>query len=138
MEEERRLFYVGMTRAMEELYLFSASSRMQFGNWTDNRPSRFLAEIPEAFKEVSGLSREVMNATDIFKDISADVSGQGSIDRISNDSKYRVGATVFHPSFGEGKIKQVEGRGLDMKVTVHFIGFGQKKFLAHYAPFRFN
>ncbi len=54
LEEEHRLFYVGMTRAMEELYLFCAASRMQFGSWTGNRPSRFLDEVPEEHTEVTG------------------------------------------------------------------------------------
>ena len=53
------------------------------------------------------------------------------------DKRFRVGATVFHPTYGEGIIKSVEGSGRDMKVNVYFAGHGEKKFLVAYAPFRF-
>ncbi|MBN2071944.1 MAG: UvrD-helicase domain-containing protein [Candidatus Krumholzibacteriota bacterium] len=138
MEEERRLFYVGMTRAKEELYLFCAASRMQFGNWNDNRPSRFLEEIPEKYKEITGVNRQIEGGGDIFRQVDQIESLERGEDRISNDSRFRVGVSISHPSFGEGTIKKVEGTGMEMRVTVHFTGFGQKKFLAHYAPFRFN
>ncbi len=138
MEEERRLFYVGMTRAEEELYLFCCASRMQFGNWTDSRPSRFLAEIPASFKDVSGSTRSGGSEDELFRKITSPESFDTGENRITGDSRYRVGVLLDHPSFGEGKIKKVEGKGLEMKVTVQFIGFGQKKFLAHYAPFTFK
>ncbi len=138
MEEERRLFYVGMTRAMEELFLFCAASRMQFGNWNDNRPSRFIDEIPQPLKDVSGICMPSSVEDDLFKRFDPDDLFEDGTERTGIDSKFRVGVSVTHSSFGEGTIKKVEGSGLDMKVTVHFTGYGHKKFLAHYAPFVFK
>ena len=61
-----------------------------------------------------------------------------SVDVQREDSRYRVGVTVYHPKFGEGKIKGLEGSGAELKVTVQFPGYGTKKFLASYAPFTFR
>ncbi|HSG29687.1 MAG TPA: 3'-5' exonuclease, partial [Candidatus Krumholzibacterium sp.] len=139
LEEERRLFYVGMTRAMERLFLFCASSRMQFGNWTGNRPSRFLGEIPERFARTGGSARPVTGGDELFREMAFDPgSPQDGEVRERTDSRYRVGATIYHPAYGEGKIKSVEGSGSEMRVSVHFIGYGTKKFLASYAPFEFK
>jgi DNA helicase-2/ATP-dependent DNA helicase PcrA len=137
LEEERRLFYVGMTRAKERLYLFSAANRLRFGSWVDNSPSRFLGEIPERFvEELAGArrgpatvdGRMLRDASEVRMD---DVS-------IPSKQRFRVGMRVRHPSYGEGIIKKVEGSGKDMKVAVQFPGHGQKKFLAAYAPFAFG
>ena len=136
LEEERRLFYVGMTRAKERLYLFSAANRLRFGSWVDNRPSRFLEEIPERFVEEltrTGRSPAVQDNSLLGESSTArleDVS-------IPSHKRFRIGMSVRHPSYGEGIIKTVEGSGKDMKVAVHFPGHGQKKFLAAYAPFKF-
>jgi DNA helicase-2/ATP-dependent DNA helicase PcrA len=138
LEEERRLFYVGMTRAMEELYLFCAASRMQFGSWTGNRPSRFLDEVPEEFTEVSGSAVRRKTLSDIASSIPSFDTFTESADVHREDSRYRVGAAVYHPKFGEGRIKDLEGSGNELKVTVQFPGYGTKKFLASYAPFTFR
>jgi DNA helicase-2/ATP-dependent DNA helicase PcrA len=138
LEEERRLFYVGMTRAKEDLYLFCAASRMQFGSWTGNRPSRFIEEVPEAYSEVSGGYAARRSLSDLAGSIPSFDSFDESPDIIREDSRYRVGVTVFHPKYGEGKIKKIEGSGADMKVSVQFPGSGTKKFLASYAPFTFR
>lgn len=138
MEEERRLFYVGMTRAKEKLFLLCASSRMQFGNWTGNHPSRFLGEIPDKCCLVSGRS-EIANKKEMERipdDACSHVDHGETVAR--SDNRFRVGAAVFHPSYGEGTIKAVEGTGTAMKVSVNFTGYGTKKFLASYAPFTFR
>ncbi len=138
LEEERRLFYVGMTRAMEELYLFCAASRMQFGSWTGNRPSRFLDEVPEEHTEVSGSAVPRRPLAELAASIPSFDSFTESSDFIREDSRYRVGVTIYHPKFGEGKIKKLEGSGAELKVSVQFPGYGTKKFLASYAPFTFR
>jgi len=138
MEEERRLFYVGMTRAKEKLFLLCASSRMQFGNWTGNHPSRFLGEIPDKCCLVSGRSETVgkKEMDRIMDDACIHADHDETVAK--RDSRFRVGAAVFHPSYGEGTIKSVEGTGTAMKVSVNFTGYGTKKFLASYAPFTFR
>ena len=138
LEEERRLFYVGMTRAMDELYLFCAASRMQFGSWTGNRPSRFLDEVPKEHTEVTGTAVPRRTLSDVAQSIPSFDSFTDSSDVQREDSRYRVGITVFHPKYGEGKIKSLEGSGAELKVSVQFPGYGTKKFLACYAPFTFR
>jgi DNA helicase-2/ATP-dependent DNA helicase PcrA len=138
LEEERRLFYVGMTRAMEELYLFCAASRMQFGSWTGNRPSRFLEEVSEKYTEVSGSAVPRRTISDLASSIPSFDSFTEGADVTREDSRYRVGVTIYHPKYGEGKIKKLEGSGADLKVSVQFPGYGTKKFLASYAPFTFR
>ncbi|MDZ7860129.1 MAG: UvrD-helicase domain-containing protein [Candidatus Krumholzibacteriota bacterium] len=137
LEEERRLFYVGMTRAKELLFVFTSSARMKFGNWQNNMPSRFLDEIPDSLKnEIGNVERE--HASDRFL---LTVTSNNSVDNekvlSAGYGRYRKGVTVKHPTFGVGKIKEVEGRNRDLKVTVYFAGHGSKKFLACYAPFTF-
>ena len=137
LEEERRLFYVGMTRAKERLYLFSAVNRLRFGSWVDNSPSRFLGEIPERF--VEELTKSGRGPASLDGSILRDAAA-ARLDDVSTPSRkrFRIGMRVKHPSYGEGVIKKVEGNGKDMKVAVHFPGHGQKKFLAAYAPFTFG
>jgi len=130
LEEERRLFYVGMTRAKEKLFLFSASSRMRYSGWIGNEPSRFLSELPEDCMETHGLRRVVQE----FEDFHYAVQDR---DVSSGKGRYAVGERIFHPSYGKGTIRGVEGSGKDLKVTVYFPGVGEKKFLALYAPFTF-
>jgi DNA helicase-2/ATP-dependent DNA helicase PcrA len=137
LEEERRLFYVGITRAKERLFMFSAANRMRFGSWIGNAPSRFIGEIPTGLLEIAGgeevsrgpyVARENQDVLDAPK-----ASGEGSY----LSKRFRKGVSVIHPNYGEGTIRKVEGSGKDMKVTVHFPGHGEKKFLVAYAPFRF-
>ncbi len=138
LEEERRLFYVGMTRAMEELYLFCAASRMQFGSWTGNRPSRFLDEVPGEHTEVTGSTVPRRAPSGMASTVPSFDSFIGSSEVSREDSRYRVGVTIYHPKYGEGKIKSLEGSGAELKVSVQFPGYGTKKFLASYAPFTFR
>jgi len=138
LEEERRLCYVGMTRAMEELYLFCAASRMHFGNWTGNRPSRFLDEIPGELTETGGYAAPGDADGDLFRAVDGIARSETGTVRVRTDPRYREGVVVFHPTYGEGRISKLEGSGDDLKVSVHFIGHGTKKFLAGYAPFTFR
>ena len=117
MEEERRLCYVGMTRAREELYLSSASSRMIFGSTQHNPPSRFLGEI-----EVS----EIAPATNYgVKRTDSDVHYE-----VEDDLDVSVGDRVRHRVFGVGQITEIDGT----IVTVAFKGKGAKKLNVAFAP----
>jgi DNA helicase-2/ATP-dependent DNA helicase PcrA len=137
IEEERRLFYVGITRAKERLFMFCAANRMRFGSWIGNSPSRFIGEIPMNLLDIVGgdeaprggfFAREPQELPETRK-----AAGEGSY----LSRRFKPGATVIHPNYGEGTIRKVEGSGKDMKVTVHFPRHGEKKFLVAYAPFRF-
>ena len=122
LEEERRLCYVGMTRAMQQLYLTYAESRRIHGS--DNRPlpSRFLREIPaELIQEVrarSGVTRPIHTPT-------ADLSDPSS--------GYRLGQRVLHPKFGEGVVLNAEGQGGSARVHVNFESAGAKWLVLAYA-----
>jgi DNA helicase-2/ATP-dependent DNA helicase PcrA len=150
LEEERRLFYVGITRAKERLFMFCAANRMRFGSWIGNAPSRFIGEIPTGLLEIVG-GDEPPRSVDMLREPSGALRG-GRVSheaddlleapRASGESSYlsrrfKPGATVIHPNYGQGTIRKVEGSGKDMKVTVHFPRHGEKKFLVAYAPFRF-
>jgi len=128
LEEERRLLYVGMTRARELLFLFSSANRMRFGTWQSNLPSRFLSEIPDKYVNCVGGERELPgDGKDIIRK-----------DSVRRDNKFREGTPVSHPAYGDGVIRDVEGSGSNMKVVVSFYDHGRKKFLANYAPFTFR
>lgn len=151
LEEERRLFYVGITRAKEKLYLFTAANRMRFGSWNGNEPSRFLGELPEEFLEFSGRFDAVGSGNDLLQDVDASIFTGGGGERTAGGEsgtstgagrtvsrrRFYKGARVLHPTYGEGTVRKVEGSGSEMRVTVYFPGIGSKKFLANYAPFRF-
>lgn len=135
VEEERRLFYVGLTRAKEKVRLTSAAKRRVFGKEERPTPSRFLTEIPDELLEWSnsygGSYREIP--------LSEYQSNTGNTDaeRKKNESSangngYKVGQRIEHPSFGQGTIKRVEGAGENAKVTVSFLRYGVKKIIASY------
>ncbi len=124
MEEERRLAYVGITRAMRELYLTYAETRRLHGQDSYNRPSRFLLEIPQ--------------------ELIAEVRMNGAVERpyASPDSTlfdtdegcgFRIGQGVAHGKYGEGVILQMEGSGERAKVEVNFPGVGAKWLMVGYA-----
>lgn len=117
MEEERRLCYVGMTRAREELYLSSASSRMIFGTTQHNPPSRFLSDIE---------SSELATPGNSFQ--STHFSNEPYIEQEVLDLS--VGDNVHHQVFGTGLVTHIEGT----VVTVAFRGKGIKKLNVAFAP----
>jgi len=135
LEEERRLCYVGMTRAMERLHLSWARSRQVFGQRRVAEPSRFLAEIPEESLERSGgLLRlpprrgETPPRWAPPAVAAPSASGQGA-----SAEPMRPGVRVRHPLFGVGTVLRREGDGDDLKVTVSFPGVGAKKLVARFA-----
>ena len=125
IEEERRICYVGMTRAREELFISRAWQRTQYGNTVYNPPSRFLAEIPEELvTEVKGRSRKPMlKPRPVAKS-----------EPKSSGGTFELGNKVNHPKWGVGVVVKVEGKGEDQQLTVAFPDQGLKVLLAKYAP----
>ena len=143
LEEERRLCYVGMTRAEKLLYMSHARSRRHWGDHTHNPPSRFLDEIPKELAEVvstvarrpqfmsggrynSSTTAAPQSAFDAFPDYEnfADAPSGGSLQK---------GMRVRHPIFGSGSVFQVEGSGDNTKVSIVFSDRTIKKFIAKHA-----
>ncbi|CAA2929242.1 DNA helicase II [Arsenophonus endosymbiont of Bemisia tabaci] len=124
LAEERRLAYVGLTRAMEKLTLTYAESRRLYGKEVYHRPSRFIAELPiECIEEVR------LRAT-----VSRPISHQRLGTPINrNDSGYALGQRIRHPKFGEGTIINLEGDGERCRLQIAFQGEGIKWFVAAYA-----
>ncbi|TVO76788.1 DNA helicase II [Sedimenticola selenatireducens] len=123
LEEERRLCYVGMTRAMEQLYLTYAESRRLHGSESYPLPSRFLREIPV------DLIREVRSRPQISRPVYAAASTGYTL----HESGYQLGQRVLHPKFGEGVVLNAEGQGGSARVHVNFEQVGAKWLVAAYA-----
>ena len=124
MEEERRLAYVGITRAMQELYLTYAETRRLHGQDSYNRPSRFLVEIPQELVQEVRLNGAVQRP---YSDASS------SLFEVHPDLNLRMGQRVAHGKYGEGVILQIEGGGERAKVEVNFAGVGSKWMMVGYA-----
>jgi DNA helicase-2/ATP-dependent DNA helicase PcrA len=137
LNEERRLAYVGITRAKEKLYLIKTRERMLFGSTTHNRESRFVTEIPSRLLERTG--NENTYAAHQFeyqskpnfdpfakkKPVSAAAKSSGN--------KYAVGNTVFHKVFGTGMVTSVTPMGSDMMLEIAFDKVGTKTLMANFA-----
>ena len=130
LEEERRLMYVGVTRARERLYMTYAWSRTLFGSTSYSPPSRFLGEIPtELVRALEGGELVVADGASVSP-IRAAVEGRREIPQIS------AGDTVLHDKWGEGVVLTVNGSGTDAEATVRFEDAGEKRLLVAYAPLR--
>jgi len=126
LEEERRLCYVGMTRAMRKLYITYAEMRRLHGTESFHRPSRFISEIPPELLE------EVRLRAQVSRPVSA--SGfKAPVSSTIGDTGLFVGQHVFHASFGEGTIINYEGQGAHARVQVKFNKAGTKWLVAAYA-----
>ncbi len=124
VEEERRLCYVGMTRAMEKLTLMHASSRMLYGGRSYNLPSRFLDELPEAHVE-----RDRLRPAS-WKEYGSPKLAQ--VARVENVPKLSTGDSVKHGTLGEGVVLRMEAGGV---VVVRFAEDGsERKLMLDYAP----
>jgi DNA helicase II / ATP-dependent DNA helicase PcrA len=149
MEEERRLCYVGMTRAEKTLFMSHARSRRHWGEHTFNPPSRFLDEIPAHLIEPVSLVQkrpQFMGRTQSFNNAGSWKSSKESFDAfpdyenmsdIADSGPYKKGARVRHPVFGAGSIFQVEGAGDSTKVSILFSDQSVKKFIAKHANLTF-
>ncbi len=161
LEEERRLAYVGITRAEEVLYMTNASSRMLFGRSSYNQPSRFLREIDDELLTYTGQARKAntsFNATyksastssrsqfgsgvslaDAIKGRKSAVSSTASVSaRQGVTAKpvgdWSIGDTAHHKKWGDGTVLDVSGTGSNMELKIAFPEVGLKRLLAQMAP----
>ncbi len=135
IEEERRLCYVGMTRAMSRLYLTHAQRRRVFGDFQSNRPSRFLAEVPgDHMRVVRAPQRPPAAARrrPAWLDEAEEDDGEPRVVYEGEDG-LAVGCRVRHAAFGVGVVRGLEGSGEARKVTVLFRSSGAKKLLLRLA-----
>lgn len=158
LEEERRLAYVGITRAKKKLYLISSQQRMLYGQTSRNMPSRFLREIPSSvIDDQSVVARRSTGFTTprtVYANASRNELGHSSHNKIGsytqssssahkfgqagnaaqkNNIDFKVGDTVCHKSFGTGTVLTITPMGGDMLLEVAFDKAGTKKMMANYA-----
>ncbi len=158
LEEERRLCYVGITRAKENLFLTCSKQRTIFGSTSCNPVSRFLKEIPSELLDGYDNALGEKKETNIFGDSKYSWTYGSRDNKTSNNgfmfrtaenflnslnkkssgnnvdlSKYKSGVRVFHKKFGEGTISNVEPEGDDLKVDINFDKVGHKRLMAKFA-----
>ncbi len=129
LEEERRLCYVGMTRAKELLYLTYAERRRMYGNETYGQPSRFISEVPPE------LVNDIRPKVSISRPVLAGkLSGRASSSiKEPPPSGYKLGQEVNHAKFGRGVIVNFEGQGRNAVVQVNFYEVGSKRLVLGFA-----
>ncbi|WP_234494921.1 DNA helicase II [Vibrio maritimus] len=127
LEEERRLCYVGMTRAMEKLFITYAEMRRLYGQDKYHKPSRFIRELPETCLQ------EVRMKAQVSRPTTAGRFSQTEVKNNFNETGFNLGERVMHPKFGEGTIINFEGSGPQSRVQVAFNGEGIKWLVTQYA-----
>ena len=140
LEEERRLFYVGITRAKDNLYLSYANSRYRWGKLIYCEESRFLNEIDKEFVNVVKPNNFKPSISDYPKK-NIIYNSKPNLKRLSKkpsfDSNVKIniscGDNVSHEKFGLGQVVKIEGNGNDAKATVNFKKFGEKNLLLRFA-----
>lgn len=151
LEEERRLFYVAITRAKEKLWISFANNRYRFGNLIQNDPSRFIDELPKELVDDSQAIKPRPKSLFAGNDKTPARDGGQSIqqkkpvlpprntpDAIPNfqpddPATFEAGMTVLHQRFGKGKITHMEGPAANKIATIDFGALGQKKIMLNYA-----
>ncbi len=155
LAEERRLCYVGMTRAMQKLYLSHARRRRIYGTYQYNPPSRFLAEIPAELTDAEALAaapiappaaqHNLASLSDLTASAAEDDNHQPDIPQslatfsaepeavVESGTGLRLGMKVRHIKFGIGTVRRLEGSGDKQKVTIYFNSVGAKKLLQKFA-----
>jgi DNA helicase-2/ATP-dependent DNA helicase PcrA len=147
LEEERRLFYVAVTRAMTYLTLSFATSRYKFGSLQYGEPSRFLNEIPKELLSLQGREEEVMREEDSFvsptvrRIVAGNFSAQKPVTAdpnfvASDPEKIIVGCEVEHQRFGTGKVVAMDGLGVNKMATIFFPSAGEKKLMLKFAKLK--
>jgi len=141
MEEERRLCYVGITRAKERLYLTGAECRSLYGNTAYYSPSRFIDEIPkEILKEVHGKTSAFSAGNTLGRDNDAKAFTHKFNDDFCGDSPATVGLKpgdrISHSKWGEGVVTDVSGMDENAEVSIDFPGVGRKHLALRYAPIK--
>ena len=127
LEEERRLCYVGMTRAMQKLYLCHAESRRLYGQEQYNKPSRFLREIPAEYVEEIRLTTSVSRPTQFNR------FGSAASHSAFENTDFKLGQRVHHEKFGEGTVLNYEGTGNQSRIQINFDALGSKWLVTSYA-----
>ena len=163
LEEERRLFYVAVTRAAERLFLTWSHSRMRFGKFENNQRSRFLREVDARYLAASrpaqgnllfggapqrparegapaprvavATSTSTGSDAPLLRPVRAYQSAHTASAPLPGDHSVTVGARIEHARFGRGVVTAIEGTGLDTKATVQFENAGQKQLLLRFARF---
>ena len=151
LEEERRLCYVGITRAREELHLLNAWQRTLYGNYMHNLPSRFVREVPDTLLDQAGAGRNVNGAAGFtaagrqgnyapeaklrYTAAQTASTATQSASTGTTDS-YGLGDKVEHGKFGQGVVVSVKGEGADAEISVAFPNIGIKTLVAKYAPLK--
>jgi DNA helicase-2/ATP-dependent DNA helicase PcrA len=148
LEEERRLFYVAVTRAKETCTLSYATSRFTFGNLISSEPSRFISEIDSKYIHfdtpqrgpgkslnsekpfTGGLNRKPLSTGSLFKTLEA---SNPNTQKSGALIELKVGYNVLHDRFGKGKITKLDGSGADKKATIFFPHHGSKTVLLRFA-----
>ncbi len=158
LEEERRLFYVGLTRAEHEVFLSHADRRWRYGNESSSAPSSFLSELPEGPVEYRRLGRRGRAGQARHRRIAASGSSFGwqretasrrtgarpggesglhyDFSESQEDLRIEVGAAVLHPEFGQGEILKLSGEGRQTKAEIDFGSAGTRKVMIAYAGLR--
>lgn len=137
LEEERRLFYVGITRAKNELYVTSAAQRVLYGAVQFMKPSPFIVESSSAFKIIGnkpfsfGISPYGTSFSSHRKNQTKDTMEDWG-DKSEIASKWKKGVKVFHDDYGYGVISSSEMSNGEYKITIHFENGGSKSFLPEY------
>ncbi len=151
VEEERRLCYVGITRAMDRLYMTSAELRRSYGGVDYRSPSRFLFEIDQSLltrvyhEDSNGMTSDRLSAAQrnwntpakpvtITQDSGATGREQTAEEIYSNGSKFKLKDRVLHPKYGVGRVLSIEGSGDNLKLSIAFESAGLKSFMEKYAP----
>ena len=129
LEEERRLCYVGMTRAKEKLYLTSSASRRLYGQSRWNIPSRFIGEAGLVTSSVLD-----SDYTSLLTDDKLSSEIESNDNKDFTDTLWSIGDRIAHPDFGKGKIIDCVGSGEDLKIEVLFTSGEKKKLMVKYAP----
>ena len=158
LEEERRLCYVGITRAREYLYMTCAEQRTIFGSTTCNKISRFIEEIPEELLEKQGIKGNTQGKDQEWKYGNSNVTtysitpnrtsktssfgfrtAESFLNKIAaknvvaDISQYKTGQTIYHKKFGEGIITNIAPEEDDLKLDINFEKVGHKRLMAKFA-----
>jgi DNA helicase-2/ATP-dependent DNA helicase PcrA len=127
LEEERRLCYVGMTRAMKQLWLTHAESRRLYGSEKYTSPSRFLGEVPDEMVQAVRVKPKNPYVAPVRK------HSTWVDDQSAHESGVAIGMNVSHPKFGEGTVVNLEGHGEYARIQVNFSDVGSKWLVLAYA-----
>ena len=145
LEEERRLAYVGITRAEESLYLTNAFSRTLYGKTQYNQPSRFVAEIDESLLNPIGIQPQqkavVFNSTNSYQNTMKAKYQHATREPMTNktasggeNENWNPGDKVQHKKWGTGTVVKVSGSSKDVELDIAFPQQGVKRLLAAFAP----